>query len=98
MSTAEQRLDQAMAHHRQGDLVQAAREYEAALKADPRLADARALLGVVRAQQGAAPAAMALIRSAIAIAPARADFHAHLGGALALSGDTASSSRALLRA
>lgn len=98
MKAGDRHLDLAVRLHQAGDLDQAARSYRAALSANPALAEARALFGVLHAQQGAPERADGLIRSAIAIHPGRADFHAHLGGVLAMAGKPEAAIRALRRA
>lgn len=85
-------LDQAVALHRDGQLAQAARLYQALLDHRPDHADALHLLGVLTAQARPDAAggrdASALIARAAALTPERADIHANHARALAQAGDS----------
>jgi len=71
-------VSQAIEHHRQGHLEQAARTYEAALEEDPDRPDVLHLLGLVALQQGDPRRAGALIHRAVTLQPAEAAYHASL--------------------
>src|SRR4051812_20622334 len=71
--TPQQLIDQALAHHRQGNLAEAERLYRAALKGDRRNAMLLYLLGVVLAQQGRGGEALPLLGQSIAINPQMPD-------------------------
>ena len=58
-------------HLRVGELVQAQKEAEAALKADPGSADAHMLMGMIAEQQGRAAQAGGHYAKAVALAPTR---------------------------
>jgi tetratricopeptide (TPR) repeat protein len=74
-------LNEAVEHHRRGDLDRAARGYEAVLATDPNDPDALHLLGVVALQRGDPGCAVALIGRSIALRPDDATSHANLGEA-----------------
>lgn len=78
-------LAEAMALHRAGRLEEAARNYRAILRRQPRSADARNLLGLVQFQQGDAARAVLAFREALRLHPA-ADFARNLGMALRAAG------------
>jgi tetratricopeptide (TPR) repeat protein len=67
--------------HQAGDLVAAARGYQAVLARDPAHPDALHLLGVIRHQQGQPAAAVDLIGRAVTLRPGAAAFHANLAEA-----------------
>jgi tetratricopeptide (TPR) repeat protein len=71
--TPQQLIDQALAHHRQGNLAEAERLYRAALKGDRRNAMLLYLLGVVLAQQGRGGEALSVLSQSIAINPQMPD-------------------------
>jgi predicted membrane-bound spermidine synthase len=82
-----------LAEAREGDVEDAVREFEAALQREPASANARANLGQIRYDQGAAllesrqfAAAAAMLRHAIALAPESAEAQNDLGVALASMG------------
>jgi predicted Zn-dependent protease len=75
-------LQEALDLHQAGNLDAAEQAYRAHLQTAPDDVDALHLLGVLRQQRGDAPAALDLIRQAIALAPDHAQFHLSLGGAL----------------
>jgi len=69
----QQLIDQALAHHRQGNLAEAERFYRAALKSDGRNAMLLYLLGVALAQQGRNSEALPLLGQSITINPQMPD-------------------------
>jgi len=71
--TPQQLIDQALAHHRQGNLAEAERLYRAALKGDGRNAMLLYLLGVALAQQGKNSEALASLGQSLAINPQMPD-------------------------
>ena len=71
-------LNRAVAHHRAGRLDQAARDYAAILKKNPRQADALHLSGLIHAAQNRHQQALALIGKAIQIRPDDPLFHSNL--------------------
>jgi predicted O-linked N-acetylglucosamine transferase (SPINDLY family) len=73
------KLQQAVVLHQQGELARAKPLYEAVLKLDPRQADALHLLGVIGLQSQDHALAARLIAKAIAIAPRNASYHSNLG-------------------
>lgn len=82
-------MQQAMAHHRRGELEQAARLYHDVLEHAPENADALHLTGVVAHQQGRNEDAVALISRAIERNPRAPAFRSNLGMALAALGRSA---------
>jgi tetratricopeptide (TPR) repeat protein len=78
---------QAFRHHQAGELVAAARGYQAVLVKDPNHADASHLLGVVFHQQGQSAKAIELIGRAVALRPSVAAFHANLAEAYRAIGE-----------
>jgi len=77
---------QAFRHHQAGELIAAARGYQAVLIRDPNHADAAHLLGVVFHQQGQSAKAIELINRAVALRPSVAAFHANLAEAYRATG------------
>jgi tetratricopeptide (TPR) repeat protein len=77
---------QAFRHHQAGELIAAARGYQAILVRDPNHADAAHLLGVVLHQQGQSAKAIELISKAVALRPSVAAFHANLAEAYRATG------------
>jgi Flp pilus assembly protein TadD len=75
-------INQALAHHRAGQLVEAERLYLQVLEIDPNHADAIHLLGMLAFQAGELDRAAATIRQAIALHPAAASYHSNLGNVL----------------
>ncbi len=75
-------FDRAFAAHRAGRLVEAERDYRAALAANPSDADALHLFGVLRHQQGQNQEAADLVGRAVALRPNDAALHLNLGNAL----------------
>jgi len=73
------RLEQALALHRSGQLAQAAEAYESVLRIDPAHADAWHLSGLVAAQVGNEAEGRRRIERAIALQPARAIYLVNLG-------------------
>lgn len=84
---ADRRLAEALEHHRQGRLDEAAALYGALIAKQPRHADALNLLGVVALQKGDAEHAVPLIVSALEVRPETSDFHNNLGEAHRALGD-----------
>lgn len=76
--TTEQ-LSEAMEYHRQGDLDEAARRYEAILTDEPNHPDALHLLGVIAHQRGDQELAARLIGHALEQAADRGAFHCSMG-------------------
>ena len=76
------RLQQAMALHRQGQLAPAQAIYQEILRRQPRHFDALHMLGVMAAQRGDAARAVELIAAAIAVDPGNAAAHVNRGLAL----------------
>lgn len=72
-------LNQAIEYHRQGDLDEAARLYEALLESEPDHADALHLLGVIAHQKGDQAESERLVRQALERDPERGAFHCSLG-------------------
>lgn len=74
--------EQAMAHHRQGQLTTAGTLYRQILSRDPSHLDALQLLGVIEFQAGRFEAATGLLQRAVSMAPEEAGLHCNLGLAL----------------
>jgi tetratricopeptide (TPR) repeat protein len=79
-------LQDALLHHKAGDLPRAAQVYQEILASDPRHADAYHLLGVLMHQLQHAQVAAGLIGRAIEINNSFAPYHNNLGNALAALG------------
>jgi tetratricopeptide (TPR) repeat protein len=90
-------LREAVAHHKEGRLDEAASLYEIALETAPRHADALHLLGVIAHQRGDHASAVQRIREAITISGDRASYHSNLGIAYRSLGRTAEAVEALRR-
>ena len=75
-------LQQAVAHHRAGDLERAIQAYRQVLAARPRDADALHMLGVALAQTGRPADALPFIQGALEIYPNNAMVHQNLGNTL----------------
>lgn len=75
-------VNQALAHHRAGQLAEAERLYLQVLDIDPNHADAIHLLGMVAFQAGELDRAATTIRRAIALHPTAASYHSNLGNVL----------------
>src|ERR1700722_15056842 len=71
----------AVEHHQGGNLQVAEQCYRQILMADSRHADSYHLLGVIAAQSGRYDAAVTLIRQAVNLNPAVAEYHSNLGAA-----------------
>ncbi len=82
-------LQQALAHHQQGQLREAQAFYRQVLALQPCQFDALHLLGVIARQQGDAATAIELITQALAVDGAQARAHANLGVAYMDAGRTA---------
>jgi FkbM family methyltransferase len=82
MPSIPQLFAEGLQHHRAGRIAEAERLYRTILEAAPRHGDALNLLGLAATQQGRPDLAEALIGNALAVAPARGDYHANLGNAL----------------
>jgi Tfp pilus assembly protein PilF len=87
MQQIERAYQAGFALHQQGDLVQAAGNYEQLITLLPDASDLPHLLGVLRHQQGDHSTALPLIQRAIELEPGRADFHCNLGMVLNARGD-----------
>jgi protein O-GlcNAc transferase len=79
--TLQQALQMAIEHHQGGRLAEAEGIYRQILASFPDHTDALHLLGVLAGQLGRAEMAIDLIRRAIAIDPAVAEYHSNLGEA-----------------
>jgi predicted TPR repeat methyltransferase len=79
-------LRQAREAHRKGELATAELAYRHVLQIDPDNADALDLLGMLAAQTGHLPQALALLDRAVERAPCVADFHINRGNILRLKG------------
>jgi tetratricopeptide (TPR) repeat protein len=75
-------VEQGLAAHQRGDLVSAARDYRAALQAQPDHALATHYLGVIAHQRGELDAALPLLERSTAAVPDEAEFHNNYGLAL----------------
>ncbi|HUB29585.1 MAG TPA: tetratricopeptide repeat protein [Terracidiphilus sp.] len=80
-------VNQALGHHRNGELSQAEEIYRRVLAQDPGHADALHLLGMVAYQTGRVPMALELIRQAILVHPSAASYHSNLGNVLQAQND-----------
>ena len=92
------RLAQALASHRAGDLAAAADAYRALLAADPDHADALNLLAVIHLQQSNPTKALPLLEHALTLRPGVADYHNGHGEALRLLGRTEAAKAAFTEA
>jgi tetratricopeptide (TPR) repeat protein len=84
--------------HEAGKLDEAEAIYREILAQDPRHADSMHLLGVAAAQRRQFASAIELIRQAIAIRPAAAQYHLNLALALRQSGELGAAAAALRQA
>ncbi|MDZ4850623.1 MAG: tetratricopeptide repeat protein [Pirellulaceae bacterium] len=75
-------LEQAISHHRSGDLSRAAQMYRQILQGNPQHPSALHLMGVLEMQLGRNDIAIEWIRRAIALAPNEPTFYNNLGLAL----------------
>lgn len=82
-------LQQALALHQAGHLLEAEQAYRAVLETQPRQADALSLLGVVLEALGRPQEAVGFIRQAVALDPKAGIFRLHLGNALLAAGEVA---------
>src|SRR5712691_984712 len=72
-------LQDAIAHHRRGELVEAAARYAQLLRSDPANADVLYRLAQISCQQGRLAEGADLARRALAVDPLRAQAHLLLG-------------------
>jgi tetratricopeptide (TPR) repeat protein len=72
-------LQQALAHHQQGRLPEAAALYQQVLQQTPREPDALHLFGVLMHQSGQHETGRRLVEAAVQIAPERPDYLSNLG-------------------
>jgi len=79
-------FQQALQHHRQGELQQAAEFYQQVLKHEPQNADAMHLFGVLLHQAGQHEQALALIQRALQIQPDQPIFLSNLSNVLRVMG------------
>jgi len=98
MRTDADELNEAMAHHRAGRLVEAAAGYQTVLAHDPRRPDALYLLGVVAHQTGNNESAARMFRQALLLKPDYAYCWNLLGLALAAQGDAAGAEESFRKA
>lgn len=91
-------FQQALDHHLNGRLTEAAHGYEQILRADPAHLEALIHLGVLRLSQGHASQAEALLRRATIAAPDSPEAMANLAGALQALGRHEDAARAFDRA
>src|SRR3954468_11683544 len=87
-------LDEAGAHHQQGDLARAETLYRQVLDLAREDADALHLLGMVYLQSQRAADAIPLLQRAIAADPEVAEFHNSLGNGLLAIGDKPAAAKA----
>ena len=76
---AQKHLDLGVTYGQQGRLVEATREFQAALRVNPDLAEAHCNLGVAYGRQGCTDEAIQAYRAALRINPDDADAHYNLG-------------------
>ncbi len=98
MDSVSQMFDQALQHHRAGNLHQAELLYRQILEQDPRHFDALHLLGVIAHQVGRNESAVECIREALRLAPGAAEAHSNLGSALMALGRWAEAAASYRRA
>jgi protein O-GlcNAc transferase len=84
--TPQQIMQAAIRHHQAGNLAEAEKACRQVLSQQPKNADALHMLGVIALQVGKPDLAVELLRQAIAIHPAVADFHVNLANALRARG------------
>lgn len=94
----DQALEQAVRHHRSGDLPRAEAIYRQVLAVDPANPDATQLLGMIAHASGRHAEAIDLIQRAIGRTPSVPHYHANLGNALRDAGRTADAISAYERA
>src|SRR5829696_6050549 len=85
-TTADQKINTALEHHRRGELAQAEAIYRAVLAADPDNADALHLLGLVAHQVGQHQHAEPLIARAIRLRPGNPQVHLNYAKVLVAAG------------
>ena len=91
-------LNAALAHHRAGRLQEAEALYRNILLANPALADAHHLLGVIALTKGNLDEAAGLVSHAISLASQREAYHLTLGQVLHRKGDLAGAEASHLQA
>jgi len=96
--SAHAQLDQAITHHRSGQLDAAERGYRSLLDVEPGHPDALHLLGVTLGQRGQLGEALRLIEEALARRPGVAAYHGNRGEVLRKMGRNDEAMVALLRA
>ena len=72
-------LNEAISHHRMGNLAQAAKLYRRVLRSSPSDSNALKFLGIVELQAGNLTAAERLLEAAVKSNPGSADCHYYLG-------------------
>jgi predicted O-linked N-acetylglucosamine transferase (SPINDLY family) len=80
-------LNEAISHHRMGNLAQAAKLYQRVLRSTPAESNALKLLGIIELQTGNLGAAERLLTSAVKSNSDSADCHYYLGRVLLLKED-----------
>jgi protein O-GlcNAc transferase len=93
-----QLYNQAVEHHRAGELSQAEVIYRQILELDPAHADALHLLGTLHFQSGDLQAAFELINRAIELSNNQASYHCNLGNVLKASGNADAAEASFRRA
>lgn len=82
MTAVETQLQTAITQHQRGDLAAAATAYAEILQADPQVADAWHLSGLIAYQNGALPDAENLIRRALELSPRQSEYLSNLAAVL----------------
>lgn len=98
LSKLQDLLQEALGHHRAGNLDEAEALYGRILETEPKHADSLHLLGMVAHQRGQHEAAASMIRQAIAIQPNLAAFHSNLGAVLQAQGQVEEAAACFARA
>lgn len=93
MASIAEALGIAIDHHQAGRAVEARTLYGRILDADPAQVDAQHLLGVLLGQCGDPSGSARRITRAVALSPARPDFHLNLANLLRVGGDEATAGR-----
>lgn len=97
-SAIQELLQEAIRHHRMGQLDEAERIYEQVLAIDPHHPDGLHLLGMIAYQTGREETAVKLIRKSIAIKGNAASYHSNLGNVLQSQGKLAEAGACYQRA